>query len=80
MVEATPAAENFEHRYSLLPDPIPDRTLTEAECPRMINKPLEDNELWGDNDLPDWRLLKDFLGREGPISKPQILRLLMATL
>ena len=46
----------------------------------MINKPLEDSELWGENDLPDWRLLKDFLGREGPISKPHMLRLLMATL
>ena len=46
----------------------------------MINKPIEDSALFGENDLPDWRLLKDFLAREGPISKPQIMRLLMSTL
>lgn len=46
----------------------------------MINKPIEDSALFGENDIPDWRLLKDFLAREGPISKPQIMRLLMSTL
>jgi serine/threonine-protein phosphatase 2B catalytic subunit len=46
----------------------------------MINKPIEDSALFGANDMPDWRLLKDFLDREGPISKPQIMRLLMSTL
>lgn len=64
----------------MLPDPIPDRNLTDEQCPRMINKPIEDSALFGENDLPDWRLLKDFLAREGPITKPQIMRLLMSTL
>ena len=77
MVEATPTPE--ETRFSLLPDPIPDRKLTDEECPRMINKPVEDSQLW-DGDLPNWRLLKDFLAREGPITKPQIMRLLTAAL
>lgn len=71
MVEADSAKP-----FSLLPDPIPDRPLTEAQCPVMINKPVEDALLFGENDLPNWRLLKDFLSREGPISKPQIMRLL----
>jgi hypothetical protein len=75
MVEATE-----ETRFSLLPDPVSDRKLTDAECPKIINRPIEDSELWGDSDKPDWRLLKDFLAREGPIKKEQILRLLMATL
>lgn len=54
-------------KYSLLPDPVPDRTLTDAQCPTQINKPLVDTDLFGENDLPDWKLLKDFLAREGPI-------------
>ena len=76
MVEATDTSQQF----SLLPDPIPDRKLTDAECPRMINKPIEDNQLWNDDNIPNWRILKDFLAREGPITKPQIMRLLMSTL
>ena len=74
------AAGASEARFSLLPDPIPDRPLTDEQCPRMINKPIEDSALCGENEMPDWRLLKDFLAREGPISKPQIMRLLMSTL
>lgn len=77
MVEATGSAET---RFSLLPDPLPDRALTDAQCAKIINRPVEDNKLWNDQDLPDWRLLKDFLAREGPISKPQIMKLLMKTL
>ena len=74
------AAGASEARFSLIPDPIPDRPLTDEQCPRMINKPIADSALFGENDMPDWRLLKDFLAREGPISKPQIMRLLMSTL
>ena len=77
MVEASTSTET---RFSLLPDPLPDRSLTDAQCAKMINKPLPDNKLWGENELPDWRLLKDFLAREGPILKPQIIKILMATL
>ena len=77
MVEAT---ETEETRFSVIPDPLPDRPLTDAQCPKAANKPLEDSQIFGDNDLPDWRLLKDFMAREGPISKPQIMRLLNKTL
>ena len=78
MVEAAAASE--DRGFSLLPDPIPDRKLNDTECPKIINKSLEDSQLWDSNDLPNWRTLKDFLAREGPISKPQIMRLLMSTL
>lgn len=76
MVEAS----SIESRFSVVPDPIPDRPLNDEQCPRMINKPIEDSALFGANDIPDWRLLKDFLAREGPLTKPQIMRLLMSTL
>ena len=65
-----------DNRFSLLPDPLPDRKLTDAECPKIINKSLESSQLWGSDGLPNWRLLKDFLAREGPITKEQIVRIL----
>ena len=68
-----------ESNFSLLPDPVPDRKLTDEQCPKIINKPIQDDALWS-GDLPNWRLLKDYLAREGPISKPQITRILLATL
>ena len=67
MVEATPSTTSNDHGFSLIPDPLPDRPLTDAQCPRMINKPIEDSVLWGENDVPNWRILKDFLAREGPL-------------
>lgn len=76
MVESNPNEQHF----SLLPDPIPDRTLDDATCPRMINKPLEDSKLWNDDGLPNWKLIKDFLIREGPVTKEQIMRLLRSAL
>jgi len=81
MVEATtPAPGSNDAHFSVLPDPLPDRPLTDAQCPRMINKPMQDSSLWGENGLPDWRLLKEFLAREGPIMKPQIMRIMQSTL
>ena len=63
-----------------MPDPIPDRPLDDATCPRMINKPMEDGAIWGDDDLPKWKILKDFLLREGPLTKDQIMRILRSAL
>ena len=74
MVEAS-----GETRFSLLPDPIPDRKLTDQQCARIINKPVSDSELWN-GDVPNWRLLKDYLAREGPMTKEQIIKFLMKTL
>jgi serine/threonine-protein phosphatase 2B catalytic subunit len=61
----------------LLPDPTGDREV--KNCPLPPNRPLADNLLWpsaGINILylkfigkPDWRLLKDFMLKEGPIKK-----------
>jgi hypothetical protein len=60
-----------ESTYSTVPDPLNDRTCSEKDCPRLINKPLEDSVLFSkEGGNPDWKLLKDFLSREGPIPKP----------
>ena len=67
-------------KFSLLPDPKGDRHLTEEQCPQMANKPLEDQFLWPDGELPDWKLLKDFMTREGKLTKEQIIKLLKQTL
>ena len=78
MVEAS-ASANDRH-FSVLPDPIPDRFLDDATCPRMINKPMEDSSICDTNGLPNWRIIKDFLTREGPMTKDQIMRLLRSAL
>ena len=46
----------------------------------MANKPLEDSHLWPDGELPDWKLLKEFMTREGKLTKEQITKLLKQTL
>ena len=68
MVEAAPEQEN-ETRFTLIQDPIPDRPLDDQQCPKLITKSIDDSLLWKEDGLPDWKLLKDFLLREGPLTK-----------
>ena len=63
----------------MLPDPIPDRKLNDTQCPTIINRPISDDMLWS-GEVPNWRLLKDYLAREGPLTKEQIIKVLMKTL
>jgi serine/threonine-protein phosphatase 2B catalytic subunit len=72
----------------VLPDPCKDRFV--KTCPPPPNKPLPDNILYPykgknmnynsyvgeDSKKPDWRCLKDFLLREGPLKKEQVIKLL----
>ena len=76
MVTANSTSEHF----SVLPDPCNDRSLNDEQCPRIINKSMEDSALFGADGVSQWRVLKDFLAREGPITKPQIMRLLQSAL
>ncbi len=70
-----------EQSYSTLPDPLNDRHCSEKDCPSLINKPLADETLFGkEGGRPDWKLLKEFLSREGPLTKPQCVRLLLLTI
>ena len=86
MVEATTTKKEGDvpttdpSTFSLLLDPCNDRTLTDAQCAIMVNKPLTDEQFWPDGELPDWKVLKDFMTREGKISKDQMMRLLNQTL
>lgn len=51
-------------------DPYKDRKLDVDQCPPLCNKPLQDDQLFTcDNQLPNIELLKDFLGREGKLTK-----------
>lgn len=73
--------DSSTQRYSKLPDPCEDRAVTETECPRLINKPLEDDVMFpAPAGKPDWRLLKEFMSREGPITKAQCTRVLQLTI
>lgn len=67
-------------KFSLLPDPRSDRPLKDSDCKKLINKPLTDDQFWPKKDLPDWKLLKEFLIREGPIPKEQMRKLLLQVL
>jgi hypothetical protein len=61
--------------FATLPDPSKDRAVTQKDCPGLIHKPLHDNILFKDG-KPDWEILKDFLAREGPVTKPQCMKIL----
>ena len=62
----------------LLPDPYGDRACKSTPCPP--NKPLSNETLYpykgGDKDKPDWKCLKDFMLREGPLKKDQVVKIL----
>jgi len=54
-----------------LPDPVNDRPM--KELPPFANKALPESILFvkGDNgEVPDWKLLEEFMSREGPLLKP----------
>ena len=70
------ATNSTSEHFSVLPDPVNDRALNDEQCPRIINRPMEDSHMFGTDDIPQWRVIKDFLAREGPITKPQLMKLL----
>ena len=60
-----------------MPDACNDRKCSEKECPSLINRPLSDEQLFSrEAGRPDWKLLRDFLSREGPLTKAQTVHLL----
>ena len=54
-----------------LPDPVNDRPL--KDLPPSVNKAIDDSLLFPRNsegaEIPDWRLLEEFMSKEGPLSK-----------
>jgi hypothetical protein len=61
--------------FKTLPNPCNDRVVAEKDCPALINLPLDDDVLFKNN-IPDWRLMKELLSREGPVTKVQCMRIL----
>ena len=58
----------------LLPDPCDDRVMKEVLPPPHV--PLPHNKLFQKNGLPDWKLLRDHLKKEGKLEKADILELI----
>ena len=60
-----------------LPDPVKDRPM--KDLPPFANKALPDSTLFvkGDSgEVPDWKLLEEFMSREGPLLKPQVMKII----
>lgn len=67
--------------FSTLPDACNDRVISKEDCPMLANKPLEDKKLFsGLNNNPDWKLLREFLLREGHVTKSQCTKIIKETL
>ena len=67
--------EKINCEFTLLSDPCNDRQLTDAKCPRFAQGPLDNKKLWP-GEAPDWKLVRDFLQREGKLTKQQMIRLM----
>ena len=59
-----------------LPDPCGDRPL--KDLPPFVNKAVDDSLLFPDGEKPDWKLLEEFMSKEGPILKSQVMKILSA--
>ena len=61
-----------------LPDPIKDRPL--KDLPPFVNKAINDDYLFIKNEagqeVPDWKLLEEFMSREGPLLKAQVMKII----
>jgi len=61
-----------------LPDPLNDRTC--KDLPPFVNKAVSDDVLFPKKDdgsvVVDWKLLEDFMSKEGPLEKRQVLKII----
>lgn len=77
MVETT---TSNDISYTLLNNPCNDRIISDSQCPILSDKPLDDAKFWPKDGLPNWKMFRDFLCREGPVTKQQCVRLLNSVL
>ena len=65
-------------RLEYLPDPINDRPM--KDLPPFVNAELKDETLFHKNengvDIPDWKLFEEFMSKEGPMQKTQVMKIL----
>ena len=61
-----------------LPDPVNDRPL--KDLPPFVNRAVKDEVLFKRNDqgqeVPDWKLLEEFMSKEGPLLKTQVMKII----
>lgn len=61
-----------------LPDPVNDRPV--KDLPPFVNKTLKDNILFVRQDngkqVVDWKLIQEFMSKEGPLTKAQVMQIL----
>jgi len=61
-----------------LPDPINDRPI--KDCPPFVHKSLSNDLLFPKNstgtEVPDWKLFEEFMSKEGPMLKTQVMKIL----
>ena len=57
-----------------LPDPLGDRKM--KDLPPFANKPIDDALLFPKEGVPDWKLLQEFMQKEGPIQKSQVMKII----
>ena len=50
-----------------LPDPCGDRHV--KDLPPFVNNTIDDKLLFPQDNVPDWKLLEEFMSKEGPILK-----------
>lgn len=62
-------------KFDLLPDPLKDRVIDEVNPPPHL--PLNSKILFPNGDrIPDWKILKTYLQKEGRISKTDLLKII----
>lgn len=61
-----------------LPDPIGDRPI--KDLPPFVNQEIHDSLLFKKKDdgteIVDWKLFEEFMTKEGPMNKRQVMKIL----
>jgi serine/threonine-protein phosphatase 2B catalytic subunit len=61
-----------------LPDPINDRPV--KDLPPFVNKEISDDLLFtkgeDGSEVVDWKLFEEFMSKEGPLTKRQVLKIM----
>ena len=70
--------QNTESQLQFLPDPLNDRPT--KDLPPFVNKEVDDSILFitnaDGNEVPNWKLLEEFMSKEGPLRRSQVLKII----
>lgn len=59
-------------------DPWNDRQVPSVQAPPF--RPLSEDLMWSEMDMPNWEVIRDHLKREGKLTKEQVMRMGALTL